>query len=189
LYDEFLADPANPAPSCPVTESRPLKAAVWGPVNQGPTEDRGDVLVYTTEVLAEPLTFAGNLEAKLHVSADTPDADWVVKLMDVGPDESAYNLCRGVLRGRYRQSLSRPRLMTPEEVYEIDLDLGPVAATIAAGHRLRVDVSGADFPLYDRNPNTKEGILGGGTSVSRERVYHGKGRPSRILLPCLESKK
>jgi predicted acyl esterase len=63
-----------------------LKAAVWGPVDQSALEDRDDVLVYGTQPLAEPLAFAGNLEAKLFVSTDTPDADWVVKVVDVRPD-------------------------------------------------------------------------------------------------------
>ena len=181
--DSFKADPANPTPSSPVTETRPLKAAVWGPVDQRATEDRDDVLVYTSDVLTEPLTFAGNIEAKLHVSTDTPDADWVVKLIDVHPDGFAPHLARGILRGRYRRSLLKPELMQPGQVYEITVDLGPAAATIAKGHRLRVDISGADFPLYDRNPNTAEGIFGNKTAVANEQVYHTPGALSRIVLP------
>lgn len=181
--DSFKADPANPTPSSPVTETRPLKAAVWGPVDQRATEDRDDVLVYTSDVLSEPLTFAGNIEAKLHVSTDTPDADWVVKLIDVHPDGFAPHLARGILRGRYRRSLFKPELMQPGQVYEITVDLGPAAAMIAKGHRLRVDVSGADFPLYDRNPNTAEGIFGKQTAIATEQVHHRPGALSRIVLP------
>ena len=186
--DSFKADPANPTPSSPVTEIRPLKAAVWGPVDQRATEDRDDVLVYTSDVLTEPLTFAGNIEAKLHVSTDTPDADWVVKLIDVHPDGFAPHLARGILRGRYRRSLLKPELMLPGEVYEITVDLGPAAATIAKGHRLRVDISGADFPLYDRNPNTAEGIFSNKTAIATEQVHHKPGALSRIMLPVLNSK-
>lgn len=181
--DSFKADPANPTPSSPVTETRPLKAAVWGPVDQRATEDRDDLLVYTSDVLAEPLTFAGNIEAKLHVSTDTPDADWVVKLIDVHPDGFTPHLARGILRGRYRRSLLKPELMQPGQVYEITVDLGPAAATIAKGHRLRVDISGADFPLYDRNPNTAEGIFGNKTAIATEQVHHRPGALSRIVLP------
>jgi putative CocE/NonD family hydrolase len=181
--DSFQADPANPTPSCPVNEKRPLKAAVWGPVDQSATEDRPDVLVYTSEQLRDPLVFAGNAEAKIHVSADTPDADWAVKLIDVHPDGFAQNLARGILRGRYRNSLLKPELMEPGKVYEITIDLGPVAATIAPGHRLRVDISGADFPLYDRNPNTAEGITGSQTAIATEQVHHRPGALSRIILP------
>lgn len=181
--DTFRADPGNPTPSCPITETRPLKAAVWGPVDQSATEDRDDVLVYTSEPLSEPLTFAGNAEAKLHVSTDTPDADWAVKLIDVHPDGFAQNIARGILRGRYRSSLLKPELMKPGQVYEINVDLGPVAATLAKGHRLRVDISGADFPLYDRNPNTSEGIFGNKTAIATEQVHHKPGALSRIVLP------
>jgi hypothetical protein len=156
---------------------------VWGPVDQSATEDRDDVLVYTSEPMREPLSFAGNAEAELHVSTDTPDADWAVKLIDVHPDGFAQNIARGILRGRYRDSLLKPELMEPGKVYEITVDLGPVAATIAKGHRLRVDISGADFPLYDRNPNTAEGIRGAKTAIATEQVHHKPGALSRIVLP------
>jgi hypothetical protein len=94
--DTFHADPAQPSPSNPITKERPLKAAVWGPVDQRATEDRKDILVYTSEPLTAPLTFAGNAEAKLYVSTDTPDADWAVKLIDVHPDGFAQNIARGI---------------------------------------------------------------------------------------------
>ena len=175
--DTFRADPANPAPSTP------QKAGIWGPVDQSATEDREDVLVYTSEPMTSPLAFAGNAEAKLHVSADTPDADWAVKLIDVHPDGFAQNLARGILRGRYRNSLVKPELMKPGQIYEITVDLGPVAATIAKGHQLRVDISGADFPLYDRNQNTAEGIGGSQTAIATEQVHHKPGALSRIVLP------
>lgn len=175
--DTFHADPANPAPSTPG------KTAVWGPVDQGITEDREDVLVYTSEPMTTPLTFAGNAEAKLHVSTDTPDADWAVKLIDVHPDGFAQNIARGILRGRYRNTLLKPELMQAGQIYEITIDLGPVAATIAKGHQLRVDISGADFPLHDRNPNTAEGITSNKTAIATEQVHHKPGALSRLILP------
>jgi putative CocE/NonD family hydrolase len=181
--DKFRADPADPTPASPVLPNRPLKAAVWGPVDQRPIEDRNDVLVYTSEPMTEPLVFAGTAKASLFVSTDTPDADWAVKLIDVHPDGFAQNIARGILRGRYRKSLEHPELMRPGEIEEILIDLGPVAATILPGHRLRVDISGADFPLYDRNPNTAEGIKGDKTAIATEQVHHRPGALSRIVLP------
>lgn len=180
--DTFRADPAHPVPACPVTETRPMKAAVWGPVDQSALEDREDVLVYTSDVLTEPLSFAGNVEAKLFVSADTPDADWAVKLVDVRPDGFAQNLATGILRGRYRDSLLVPSPLQSGKVYEITVDLGPCAATIAKGHRLRVDICGSLFPLYDRNSNTGEGPFGSSTLISTESVYHSSLKASRIVL-------
>lgn len=181
--DAFRADPLQPVPACPVTAARPLKAAVWGPVDQSALEDRDDVLVYSTTPLAESLTFAGNLEARLFVSTDTPDADWVVKVVDVRPDGVAVNLATGILRGRYRNSLLRPELMKPGEVYEITVDLGPSAATIAKGHQLRVDICGSLFPLHDRNPNTAAGITDCKTAIATEQVHHRPAAMSRIILP------
>jgi hypothetical protein len=84
VADSFQADPDDPTPACPVTESRPVMAATWAPVDQRPIEERDDVLVYTSTPFTEPLTFAGNAKTELFVSADTPDADWVVKLIE-GP--------------------------------------------------------------------------------------------------------
>jgi hypothetical protein len=181
--DTFLADPAKPVPACPVTETRPVKAAVWGPVDQRALEDRDDVLVYTSDVLTEPLSFAGNVEAKLFVSADTPDADWAVKLVDVRPDGYAQNIATGILRGRYRDSLLQPSPLEPGKIYEITVDLGPCAATIAIGHRLRVDICGSLFPLYDRNSNTGKGPFDASTLISTESVYHSSFKASRIVLP------
>ena len=181
--DTFLADPAKPVPACPVTETRPVKAAVWGPVDQSALEDRDDVLVYTSDVLTEPLSFAGNVEAKLFVSADTPDADWAVKLVDVRPDGYAQNIATGILRGRYRDSLLQPSPLEPGKIYEITVDLGPCAATIAKGHRLRVDICGSLFPLYDRNSNTAKGPFDASTLISTESVYHSSFKASRIVLP------
>ena len=185
--DSFRADPADPVPACPVTAERPLRAAVWGPVDQGALADRDDVLVYVSEPLAAPLAFAGAIEAKLHVSADTPDADWAVKLVDVHPDGTAYNLATGILRGRYRNSLLRSEPLEPGKVHDIVVDLGPCAATIHPGHRLRVDISGALFPLYDRNPNTGRGPFDGTTAIATEQVHHAPGALSRIILPVKSS--
>ncbi len=184
--DRFRADPANPTPACPVTDKRPLHAATWAPVDQTVVEAREDVLVYSSDTLAKPITFAGNAEARLHVSADTPDADWVVKLVDVHPDGFAQNLTVGILRGRYRESLLNPKPLIPGRGYEIAVDLGPIAATIAKGHRLRVDICGAYFPLFDRNSNTGEGPAGSRTAIATESVHHRPGALSRIVLPCLE---
>lgn len=182
--DSFRADPSHPVPACPVTDKRPLSAATWAPVDQTAIEDRADVLVYTSAPFTEPLTFAGDVAAELFVSADTPDADWVVKLVDVAPSGTAHQLAVGIVRGRFRVSESKPMRLNPGEVYPVTVDLGPVAAQIGRGHSLRVDVCGAYFPLFDRNPNTGEGPTGRRTLVSTESVMHRPTMASRIILPC-----
>ncbi|WP_010585502.1 CocE/NonD family hydrolase [Schlesneria paludicola] len=183
--DAFRADPDNPVPACPVTSSRDLFAATWAPVDQRTIEERNDVLVYSTEPLKEPLTFAGDAQLELFVSADTPDADWVAKLIDVHPNGFSQNLAVGILRGRFRDSEQSPTLLQPDQVYRLLIDLGPIAAQLQPGHRLRIDICGSYFPLFDRNPNTGEGPFGKKTTISTEKVYHGLKTGSRLLLPCL----
>ncbi|MEE2737440.1 MAG: CocE/NonD family hydrolase [Planctomycetota bacterium] len=182
-HDTFVADPDHPAPACPVTDSRPLHRATWAPVDQRPTELRDDVLVYTSTRLMSPLTFAGNVQAKLFVSADTPDADWVVKLIDVHPDGFAQNIAVGLIRGSFRNSEHTSKPLVPNRMYELSVDLGPVAARIDAGHQIRVDISGAYFPLFDRNPNTAKGPYSKVSIKAIERVFHHKDAASCIILP------
>ena len=181
--DTWMADPANPTPACPLTETRSLHQATWAPVDQRVIEDREDVLVYSTEVLDAPIEFAGNVTARLFVSSDTVDADWVVKLVDVHPDGFSQNLAVGILRGRFRNSELSPELLTVGKIYEIKIDLGPVAAQIGITHRLRIDICGSYFPLFDRNTNTGDGPFSADTEIATERVYHTPEMSSCILLP------
>lgn len=181
--DQFVADPSNPVPACPVTPQRALHAAHWGPVDQRPIEEREDVLCYTSDPLTKPLTFAGNLKAELFVSTDTVDADWVVKVIDVYPDGTAINLAVGIQRGRYRESELESILMVPGKVYRLEVDLGPVAAQLPVGHSLRVDICSSYFPLFDRNPNSGEGPFGNKTAIATEKIYHAPSKASRIILP------
>jgi len=182
--DTFRANPADPTPACPVTSNRPLNAAPWAPVDQRVVEDRKDVLVYTSQPLTEPLTFVGEPKVELFVSADTPDADWVARLIDVRPDGFAQNLAVGILRGSFRDSELHTTPLTPDQAYKVTIDLGPVAAQLGKGHRLGLDISGGYFPLFDRNANTGEGPFGTSTRIATEKVQHDSTAAARLLLPC-----
>lgn len=184
--DSFRADPDDPTPACPVTETRSISEATWAPIDQRPIEARDDVLVYSSAPLEQPLAFAGNPVMELFVSADTPDADWVVRLIDVHPDGFSQNLGVGIQRGRFRDSELEPTNLVAGQVYRLRIDLGPIAARLDKGHRLRIDVSGAYFPMFDRNSNTGEGPFGIRTEIATETVYHGRKTQSRLLLPCRE---
>jgi putative CocE/NonD family hydrolase len=184
--DSLQADPADPVPAVLETDSRPRYSATWGPVDQGPIEDRQDVLVYSTESLKAPLTFAGPLRAELHVSTDSPDSDWVVKVIDVRPDGFAQNLAVGILRSSTRESELRPKPLVPGENYQIKVDLGHVAAKIERRHSLRVEVTWSYFPLFDRNTNTGEGPTGSRTRVATQTLLHSRRSSSRILLPIIQ---
>ncbi len=180
--DMFRADPTNPAPSAPPSAARGKYPTLWGPVDQSVIEDREDVLVYSTPVLTEPLAFAGPIEAELYVSADTPDADWVVKVVDVHPSGFAQNLAVGLLRSAARESELQTSPLEAGKRYKVTVDLGHAAAKLDRGHILRVDVSGAYFPLFDRNPNTGGGPFRAETRVASQKLFHEAGSASRILL-------
>jgi len=184
--DSFQADPADPVPAVPETDSRPRYSATWGPVDQGPIEDRQDVLVYSTEPLKAPLTFAGPLRAELHVSTDSPDSDWVVKVIDVRPDGFAQNLAVGILRSSARESELRPTPLVPGETYRMKVDLGHAAAKIERMHSLRIEVTWSYFPLFDRNTHTGEGPTGSRTRVATQTLLHSRTSSSRILLPIIQ---
>jgi putative CocE/NonD family hydrolase len=110
----------------------------------------------------------------------------VVRLCDVQPDGRSITVCDGILRARYRDSFERPALLEPGRTYRFEVDLRGTAQTFKAGHRLRVHVTGSDFPRFDRNLNT-----GGKNAHEREgriatnTVYHDAPRPSHLRLPVL----
>lgn len=122
------------------------------------------------------------------VSATTRDADWVVKLIDVRPDGFAHNLVVGIQRGTFRESEMEPTPLVPGRRYRIDVDLGNAAARISVGHRLRVEITGSYFPLFERNTNTAKGPFSGQTLIAEQTVEHATGVTSRVLLPVLEER-
>jgi putative CocE/NonD family hydrolase len=130
----------------------------------------------------------GPVVAVLQVSSSATDTDFTAKLVDVAPDGRAENLADGILRARYRDSLSAPSPLVPEQVYEVTVDLVATAAVIAAGHRIRLEVSSSNFPRFDRNTNTGGVIATEGEADLRQavnRVHHTQVRPSRLVLPVI----
>ena len=146
------------------------------------------VLVYTTPSLREDLEVTGPVAAVLFAATTARDTDWTVKLVDVYPDGRAINIADGILRARYRKSLSSPELLEPGEIYEYRVDLGSTSNLFRAGHRMRVEVSSSNFPCYDRNLNTGNGIGDEWIAdciVATQTVFHDRARPSRIVLPIV----
>jgi len=122
----------------------------------------------------------------VYAASDAVDTDFVAKLVDVYPDGSSYNMAEGILRARYRDSLSQPSLLTPGKVYRLEIDLVGTSVAFQKGHRIRVHVTSSHFPQFDRNPNT--GAVFGTTSevkVAQQTVYHDAERPSHVLLPVI----
>jgi len=188
--DVYLYDPRDPVPTVGGPTFLPgLFAGVnAGPRDQREVERRHDVLSYTSEPLTEPLTVIGPVELVLYASSSARDTDFTAKLVDVAPDGTAVNLADGILRARYRDSLSEPTLLEPGRVYQLRIDLVATANVFAAGHRVRLDVSSSNFPRFDRNTNTGGTIAAEGIDdvvQAVNRVHHTTVHPSRLVLPVI----
>jgi putative CocE/NonD family hydrolase len=157
----------------------------------GPLSERADVLTFRTPPLDEPVRLAGPVSVTLYASTDGPDTDFTAKLIDEAPPGSGHeegfacNLTESVCRLRFRNRAREERPVEPGEVYELDIDLYPVANVFRAGHRIRLDVSSSNFPRYDVNPNTGEGYGARRSRVARNTVYHDRERPTRVEFPVL----
>lgn len=184
-YDTFRYDPDNPVPTTGGNNccGTPTMA---GPADQRPLERREDMLVYTSEYLNEPLTIAGPVRLKLFAATDGPDTDWMIKLVDVYPDGNAMPISEGILRARFREGLDRIILLTPNQIYEYDIELTGTANVFKPGHRIRVDITSSDFPQFDRNPNTGD-PLGSSAKVriALQTIHHGGKNLSHIILPVV----
>ncbi|MCS7208150.1 MAG: CocE/NonD family hydrolase [Fimbriimonadales bacterium] len=176
----YRYDPENPVPTL---GGRELTLPA-GPRDQRAIESRPDVLVFTSALLQRPLEVIGRVKAVLYVSSDAPDTDFLVRLCDVYPDGRSYNIVEGVLRMRYRDSLSREQLMQPGKVYRVEVDLWTTAIVFNAGHRIRVHVTSSSYPAYDPNPNTGAPFRASRrTRVAMNTVYCDSQRASCIVLP------
>jgi hypothetical protein len=183
--DEFRYDPDDPVPSLGGNNccGTPTPA---GPMDQRPIEGRRDVLLYTSDFLTDEVEATGPVKVVLYVASDAVDTDFVAKLVDVYPDGASYNMAEGIVRARYRDSLSKPSLLTPGQVYRMEIDLVGTSVAFRKGHRIRVHVTSSHFPQFDRNPNT--GAPFGTTDkvrVAQQTVYHDAERPSHVLLPVI----
>jgi hypothetical protein len=184
--DDFVYDPADPVPSLGGQACCTGMNTGAGAYDQSEIEAREDVLVYTSPVLEAGLEVTGPLEAVLYVSSDALDTDFTMKLVDVHPDGTAYNIQEAASRVRYREGLTGAVLMEPGEVYEIRLDLHATSNYFGPGHRIRIEVSSSNFPRWSRNLNT------GGNNfdevewrVARNTVHHSARYPSHVLLPIV----
>jgi putative CocE/NonD family hydrolase len=145
-----------------------------------------ETLVYDTGVLSEALTLLGEPQAELFVAADAPDADVMLWLAEHREDGSTVKLASGQLRLRYHAGFDQERLLTPGQPVRVMLALTYVGHRVPAGSRLRLLVSGSNFPWADPNPHTGEPVA---TAVQMrcalQTVFHDEERPSRLILPLL----
>jgi hypothetical protein len=185
-HDSYTYDPDDPTP----TVGGSIVSYLYRPgsVDVSKVQTRPDVRVYTTAPLEQDLDIVGPLRMALYASSSARDTDFVVRLSDVFPDGRAIQLQSGILRARYRDLRGEPELLEPGRIYRFEIDLWATANRFKAGHRLRIDISSADFPRFDRNAN--RGGEAGEPIPARQTVYHDRERPSHLIafaLPELAS--
>lgn len=160
-----------------------------GPRDQLIVEKRKDVLCYTTNPLEASLEVTGPIQLVLYISSSAVDTDFTGKLVDVYPDGRAEILSEGILRTRYRDSMSDPELMEPNKKYKLVINIGATSNVFRVGHRIRLEVSSSNFPLYDRNSNTG-GVIAEESStdfiVAENKVFHNQEFPSHLILPIID---
>jgi predicted acyl esterase len=184
--DSFAYDPMNPVLSHGGNVCCTGGAIRAGAFDQRQMEERPDILVYTSEPLEEGIEVSGTIEITLYVSSDARDTDFTVKLLDVYPDGSAYNLDETIQRARYREGYDKQVFMEEGRVYELEVSPMSTSNYFAAGHRIRIEVSSSNFPRFTRNLNTggrnydeTEGV------VAHNTVHHSRQYPSQIRLPVV----
>jgi hypothetical protein len=199
-YDDYVSDPARPVPFSP----RPARFSDtdawrrWLVNDQRAAESRPDVLTYTMPALSEAVRISGAPVVHLFASTSGTDSDWVVKLIDVYPDEvpsqpemSGYELAisMDIFRGRYRESFERPQAIASDKPLPYTFALPTANHVFKPGHRIMVQVQSTLFPLYDRNPQTfVPNIFFAKPSdyiKATQRVYHTPGQTSYIDLPVV----
>ncbi|WP_134089103.1 CocE/NonD family hydrolase [Olivibacter sp. XZL3] len=201
-FDEYISDPNAPVPYQEgVNQTRSREYMID---DQRFASKRPDVKVYQSEVLTEDITLVGPLLAKLNVSTSGTDADYVVKLIDVYPDDAAapephpkgvvmggyQMLVRGeVFRGKFRNSFEKPVPFTPGEITEVNYTLPDIAHTFKKGHRIMIQIQNSWFPLVDRNPQKFMDIYKDASDEdfqkATHRIYHDQNHSSSITVGVL----
>jgi putative CocE/NonD family hydrolase len=187
-FEEYVSDPSDPVPY--IGRRSDDRINEYMAADQSFARQRKDVLSFTGPVLDHDLTIAGPITANLFVSTTGTDADFVVKLIDVHPDEKATEeLVRAeIIRGKFRNSFERPEPFVPGQVTAVVLQLNDAAHTFLKGHRLMVQVQSSWFPLADRNPQVFTDIAHAQASDFKKatiRIYHDASHSSSIVLPAI----
>lgn len=181
--DCYTYHPEDPTP----TVGGSIVSYVYRPgsVDVSEVQKRSDVLVYTTKPLEHDLDVVGPLCLILYASSSAVDTDFSARLCDVFPDGRAIQLQSGMLRARYRDVNGEPKLLEPGRVYRLEIDMWATANRFKAGHRLRLDISCADFPRFDRNTN--RGGEAGPPMPAIQTIYHDPEHQSHLLVSVLGS--
>ena len=184
-WDSFDYDPLNPMPtvggSVCCTGSG---VEVSGAFDQSRLIQRKDILIYASDPLKADLDLVGNAKASLYVSTSAMDTDFTLKIVDQQPDGKAYNLQDSVVRLSYRNGVETPQLVTPGEIYKIEMVFRPIAYRFKSGHRVAIYISSSNFPRLARNLNTGENSNKGvAAKIATNTIHRNCTHPSYIELP------
>ena len=183
--DRFIYDPSNPVPTHGGAHLAGIPSIFEvGVQDQRVIEAREDVLVYTSEPLERDTEATGHVELELWAVTSAADADWTAKLVDVHPDGQARNVCDGITRASFRDSLESPSPIQPGEAYRYNVNVGPTAMLFRKGHRIRLEVSSSNFPAYARSTGLPSHGSADITPVT-QIILHDAGHPSRLTLPVV----
>ena len=173
----YTYDPNDPVPTLWT------RALFTEPSDRRALDYRQDILIYRTPPLEEEVEVVGYPEVVLHAASSAPDTDFFARLVDEDPDGPALEICYGMVRARHRHSFDREELLTPGEITEFEIKLGPTACRFSKGHRIRLEITSSDFPNHDRNHNTGGNDLAETTLVPADQtIHHGPAHPSRLIL-------
>lgn len=180
--DRYTYDPNDPVP----TRGGTSLGLPLGVFDQRDVERRNDVLVYTSDPLDKDMEVTGPVTMNLFAASSAPDTDFTAKLVDVRPDGYAQNIVEGVIRARFRESLSKPTPIESGKVYQYAIDMWSTSHVFQRGHRMRLEISSSNFPRYDRNPNTGHDFgVDTELKAANQAVHHSAPHPSHIVLPVI----
>ena len=206
IFTEYMSDPAHPVPYTEDVHNRRTREYMTD--DQRFAERRPDVLTFKTPVLENDLTLAGPVIADIATAISTTDADFVVKIIDVFPDDFTYPdssknngkdypmwgyemLVRGeIMRGKYRNSFEKPEAFTPNKITNVKYALPDVAHTFKKGHRLMIQIQSSWFPLADRNPQQFMNIYKADEKDYKKatiKIYHNGSNQTKFILPVLKN--
>lgn len=176
-HDTFIYNPNDPV----------ISNEQFGPYNQVYTENRDDVLVYTSPTLEKEIEVTGPVKVVLYASSTAKNTDFTAKLVDVYPDGRAIRICEGIIRASHRNPDESPTNIVPGRIYEYQIDLWATSNLFKKNHKIRVEISSSCFPRFDRNLNTGNNFATDTSVVNAKQIiYHSNIYPSSIVLPIIE---
>jgi len=195
--DTIIYNPKDPSPT--IGGSRFNPDDVFSGENKTPVgpydirdtvESRSDILIYSTDILEKPIQITGKIKIELFIKTNRKDTDFSVRLCDVYPDGKSYILTQGIKRARFRDALETEKFLEADSIYKITVELEELAITFIEGHKLRINITSSNYPMFDINPNTGgEMYVAGDTLIATNLVYCNEEYSSKVIFPTITSTK